>query len=87
MEELYFRGLLQTAVTRRLGPVWGIAIASAVFGLSHFQPIELPALVAFGVVLGVLYQRTGRLGPAIVAHLTFDALATAQFAAAHHLFR
>ena len=86
VEELYFRGLLQAAVTRRAGPVWGVAVASVVFGVSHFHLLELPALVAFGVVLGLLVQRTGRLGPAIVAHLAFDGLATIQFAVSHHLF-
>ena len=31
------------------------------------------ALVGFGVVLGVLAMRTGRLGPGIFAHLSFNA--------------
>lgn len=72
-EELFFRGLLQRAVTGRHGPRWGIAVSSVVFGLTHFQPVQLLGLVAFGVVLGVLAERAGRLGPAIVAHMAFNA--------------
>jgi uncharacterized protein len=48
--------------------------SSVVFGLAHFEPLQLPALILFGVVLGVLAQRTGRLGPGIVAHATFNAV-------------
>ena len=36
--------------------------------------LQLPALILFGVVLGVLAERTGRLGPGIVAHATFNAV-------------
>lgn len=72
-EELFFRGLLQRAVSGRHGPRWGIAVSSVVFGITHFQPVQLLGLVAFGVVLGVLAERAGRLGPSIVAHMTFNA--------------
>ncbi|MDP9386541.1 MAG: CPBP family intramembrane metalloprotease [Actinomycetota bacterium] len=72
-EELFFRGLLQRAVSGRHGPRWGIAVSSVVFGITHFQPVQLLGLVAFGVVLGVLAERAGRLGPSIVAHMAFNA--------------
>ena len=43
------------------------------------------SLSAFGWVLGWLVVRRGRLGAAIVAHMTFNALATVQiFASARH---
>ena len=49
--------------------------ASAVaFGLAHFEPLQLPALVALGVVLAVLALRTGRLGPGVFAHAAFNAV-------------
>jgi membrane protease YdiL (CAAX protease family) len=38
-------------------------------------------LVIFGVVLGGLAWRTGRLGPGIVAHLAFNAITVIQLAA------
>lgn len=73
VEELFFRGLLQRSAARRLGPRWAIAISAVGFGLAHFQPVQLLGLVAFGVVLGVLVQRSGRLGPSLVAHMAFNA--------------
>ena len=72
-EELFFRGLLQRSLTRRFGRVVAIAGSATLFGLAHFELLQLPALIAFGVVLGVLADRTGRLGPGIVAHATFNA--------------
>lgn len=73
IEELFFRGLLQRSVARRFGPKSAVAIAAVTFGLAHFQPVQLLGLVAFGVVLGVLAQRSGRLGPSLVAHMAFNA--------------
>lgn len=73
VEELFFRGLLQRSAARRLGPRWAIAVSAVTFGLAHFQPVQLLGLVAFGVVLGVLVQRAGRLGPSLVAHMAFNA--------------
>ena len=73
VEELFFRGLLQRSVARRLGPRWAVAISAVAFGFVHFQPVQLLGLVAFGVVLSILAQRAGRLGPSLVAHMAFNA--------------
>ncbi|MCY4424482.1 MAG: type II CAAX endopeptidase family protein, partial [Acidimicrobiaceae bacterium] len=48
-EEVFFRGLLQGALQDRLGPVWAVSIASVAFGITHFQVVQLPALVLVGV--------------------------------------
>ena len=76
-EELFFRGLVQRSVERRHGPRWAIAVSAVAFGITHFQPVQLAGLIAFGVVLAVLAQRAGRLGPAIVAHMAFNATTVA----------
>lgn len=73
VEELFFRGLLLRSVARRLGPRWAVAVSALAFGTAHFQPVQFLGLTAFGVVLGVLAQRAGRLGPALVAHMAFNA--------------
>lgn len=73
VEELFFRGMLMRAIDRRYGSVAAIAGSAVVFGLAHFQLLQLPALILFGLVLAILAKRTGRLGPGIVAHATFNA--------------
>ena len=74
VEELFYRGLLLRAAERRWGPAPAVIVSSAVFGASHFQLIQFPALFGFGVVLAVLTLRSGRLGPAIAAHMAFNAV-------------
>jgi uncharacterized protein len=72
VEEIFYRGLLQRSLARRFGAWIGILGSALLFGLSHFQLLQLPALVLFGVVLGVLAHRTGRLGAPIAAHIVFN---------------
>lgn len=72
VEELFFRGLLMRAIARRFGDGWALAGSSVGFGLAHLEGLQFPALVAVGVVFGVLAQRSGRLGPPIWAHAAFN---------------
>ncbi|MDQ1356149.1 MAG: protease family protein [Acidimicrobiaceae bacterium] len=74
VEELFFRGLLLRSLARWLGPIPGVIGSALVFGLAHFEPLQLAALVLFGLILGVLAHKTGRLGPGIVAHAAFNAV-------------
>ena len=76
-EEIYFRGMAQGIFGRRLSPMWAILAAAAFFAVTHLQPLQFPALLAFGVVLGVMRWRSGRLGPSIWAHLGFNIVAAA----------
>jgi membrane protease YdiL (CAAX protease family) len=71
-EELFYRGLWLRAVERRWGSAWAVVVSSLVFGAIHFQIYDTPALVGFGVVAALLTVRTGRLGPAIWAHVAFN---------------
>lgn len=73
VEEIFYRGLFQGALLKRgLPPAAAIAINASVFGLSHGQVLQLPALVLFGAAAGILAYRSGRLGPAITAHVAFN---------------
>ncbi|NCY17545.1 MAG: CPBP family intramembrane metalloprotease [Actinobacteria bacterium] len=76
-EEIYFRGMAQGIFGRRLRPMWAVLAAAAFFAATHLQPLQFPALLAFGIVLGLLRWRTGRLGPSIWAHLGFNVVAAA----------
>ena len=73
VEELVYRGLLQGAVTRRLGNPLGLVLVAALFAGVHFQPVSLPGLFVVGLVLGVCAVRTGRLGLGVITHLAFNA--------------
>jgi membrane protease YdiL (CAAX protease family) len=73
VEELFFRGLLLRSLDRRFGTAAAVLGSALVFGLAHYELLQLPALILFGIVLAVLAERTGRLGPGIAAHAAFNA--------------
>jgi membrane protease YdiL (CAAX protease family) len=74
-EELLFRGLLQSMLRRWASPAVTIAISSIVFGLVHVadQPQNTPSLIVLGIVLGIAYERSGRLWTSIGIHALFNA--------------
>lgn len=71
-EELFYRGLWLRAVERRFGTGWGVAVSSLIFAGIHLQLYDLPALLLFALVAALLTVRSGRLGPAIWAHVAFN---------------
>jgi membrane protease YdiL (CAAX protease family) len=73
VEELFFRGLVLRSIQARYSD-WLAVVGSAVlFALVHFQLVQLPALILFGIVVGYLALRTKRLGMSIFAHAGFNA--------------
>ena len=79
VEELFFRGLVLRALLgrlehlgQRLAPALSIVLSGLVFALAHFEALQLIGLAGFGIVLGYLAFRTGRLGSSIVAHVAFN---------------
>ena len=82
LEELIFRGLLQTALLGMVGfeRRWLVVIMSAVvFALVHAgTPWQVkPGLFVLGVVLGWLYERTGSLWPGVIVHAGFNGVNSA----------
>ncbi len=71
-EELFFRGLVLQSLAKRFGTGWAVLGSSIVFSATHFQALQFPALAAVGAVFALLVVRTGRLGPAILAHMAFN---------------
>jgi membrane protease YdiL (CAAX protease family) len=72
-EELLCRGVLQPVLGRWLGPAFGLAAASLLFGLLH--PVSWLYIVLAGLLgayLGFLYLATGNLLGPIVAHALYD---------------
>ena len=80
-EELFFRGIILRALARifgrlgGVGPVLAVVLSGLLFGLAHAESLQLLGLAIFGIILGVVSYRTGRLGMNIVAHASFNLLA------------
>lgn len=77
IEELFFRGLSQRAIAKRLGPIPGLILAAMFFALVHGQLVQFPGLLLFGLILGFLALRYDRLGPSIWAHVGFNGVTAA----------
>jgi CAAX prenyl protease-like protein len=82
-EELAYRGyLMRIVVSRNFDAIalrdvrWpALALASIVFGITHGS-MWIPGIIA-GVAYGVLAIRTNKLGEAVAAHATTNALLAA----------
>jgi membrane protease YdiL (CAAX protease family) len=74
-EELFFRGLLFAALRGRLGPHWTPVVTGVIFGALHGEPRAFISLALLGIVLGVLYERTGSVIPGILLHAANNGLA------------
>lgn len=73
VEEIVYRGSVQTQLVAVAGRWFGVFITAALFALIHLSPIEFPALFAFAVLLGLTRQWSGTLGAPIVTHMAFNA--------------
>ncbi len=82
-EELFFRGLSMRAIQKRFGKPFALVGSTALFTLPHFQGgswqavvVMLATIGTIGLLLGGLALGMNRLGPGIVAHATFNSIAT-----------
>ena len=76
-EELFFRGFILAAMIKSIGIVPGITIASLIFAISHGEVAIIVPVFASGVILSLLYIKTGSLWPPLAAHSTQNYLAVA----------
>jgi membrane protease YdiL (CAAX protease family) len=69
VEELFFRGLLFSALRKRgLGAVLTIVISALLFAGFHFEPTRFFVLLPTGLLLGWVRWKTGSTGSSMVAH-------------------
>lgn len=80
-EELFFRGLLQRGLERRLGPAAAIALAAALFAAAHGDRVHAAAALPLGLYLGVLAWLDGSIRAAFAAHALNNAVAVLETAA------
>jgi membrane protease YdiL (CAAX protease family) len=78
VEEVVYRHLLQSAFLRMTAnPLAAVLLSSAVFAAAHITVVPahaIPTLFTLGIALGILYIKTARLAPVILAHAGFNAL-------------
>ena len=72
-EEFLFRGLLFRALDRDWG-CWRGALGSATFFAIYHPPLAWLPVALVGVANALLFKRSGRLAPAVVLHMVYNAV-------------
>lgn len=75
VEELLFRGLIQSCFERKLGPLRAAIWTGVIFGLFHFNPFQIIPLIVLGCFFGILRMRSRSLIIAMTVHFLNNALA------------
>lgn len=79
-EEAFFRGMLFRLLWARL-PLWAaVAVSAIAFGLAHASPAIslalLPVFTYLGIVLALVYAKTGSLTNTVLLHALNNAVGT-----------
>lgn len=81
VEEVVFRGYLQSALRRRM-PAWGaICLAALAFAAIHGSLTLLPVYFILGAGLGYVYERTASVYTAIAFHMLNNVISSIVVAA------
>jgi membrane protease YdiL (CAAX protease family) len=72
-EEYLFRGLLFRALDREWGG-WRAILGSAAFFAIYHPALAWPPVALVGVANAILFRKTGRLAPAVVLHMAYNAV-------------
>jgi membrane protease YdiL (CAAX protease family) len=75
-EEFLFRGLLYRALDREWGG-WRAVLGSAAFFAAYHPLLSWAPVFLVGAVNAVLFKKTGRLAPAVVVHMVYNAIVLA----------
>ena len=74
VEEIIFRGLIMTRLSRVM-PGWlAVVLSAAVFGVCHGHPVWASYAFVLGVLYGFVALRAGSIWPSILGHVVFNAI-------------
>ena len=74
VEELIYRNMAITNLSKKLSPIVAVLISSAIFGIAHGNPIQIVYAACVGVVFGVIFIRTESILPSLLGHAVFNGI-------------
>jgi CAAX protease family protein len=74
VEELTFRGVIQTSLEQVFNKRDAWLIQAALFSILHFSPAIFPSHFALGLCFGFLRNKSKSLYPSMLLHATWNAL-------------
>lgn len=75
VEEIFFRGFLYAGLRGRYGWQKAAVISAALFAVVHLQLTAVAPIFLLGLVFAFLYERSGSIWPAVLMHVSSNALA------------
>jgi membrane protease YdiL (CAAX protease family) len=75
VEEIFFRGFAFAGLRNRYSWRKAAVISSLLFASVHLQPAALIPIFILGLIFSYLYYRSGSIMPAILMHVSTNALA------------
>ena len=74
VEEIIFRGLIMTRLSRAM-PGWlAVLLSAAVFGACHGNPVWFGYAFVLGAFFGLIDLRAGSIWPSILGHVVFNSI-------------
>lgn len=71
-EELLFRGLILNYLLREESGAKAVVWSSAFFALAHLRPVSILPVFVFGLLLALVYRRTGSLLASLTGHFAYN---------------
>lgn len=78
-EETFFRGFVQKSLEYKFKPAWSILLTALFFGIYHFNPYGLIALVALGVYFGFAAYMSNSIVIPMILHFINNFFAVTAF--------
>jgi hypothetical protein len=75
VEELLFRGYLQSRLLRRWPPRLAVGVSALVFSAAHLDPLHVLGVIPLGLWLGTIAWRAESVWPAMLCHAVNNAVA------------
>ena len=73
-EELFFRGIVYTALRQRMPRLVAMLVSGALFSLIHTSLVGFLPIMVLGCLLAYLYERTGSLASPLAVHMLHNTL-------------
>ena len=74
VEEIFFRGFLQSALKKSFGGRYAVIMSAALFSAVHIDIFAFLQIFILGLLLGHLYEKTKTLTASIIVHVTHNLL-------------
>ncbi len=75
VEEVFFRGLVQSLLTHIAKPVWGFIGSGLLFGLFHLNPFDIIGLAGLGIFFAYTRYRSASMWVPVLLHFVNNGLA------------